>query len=297
MGLCDILVCLDATEGGDGRLELALNLAQASKAYLTVIYAMPESSLGIPPAGPGLPPTVLGPVSPDGARAIGGEPAMATPAQILPDAERADALERRFRAELPLCGLDGEWHMLNRSDLPELIQLAKAADLVVLGQHPGADSHGVTWLRPDDVMLDAGRPVLIIPLAGTFGSVGKRVLIAWDGSREANRALHDALPLIGRAEAVTVTHVGAEQADLDRERAALERIVRHLARHGIEAQAAESLHPAISVHAALSSRVAEFGADMIVAGAFHHSRLRESLLGGVSRDLLDRMTVPVLMSH
>jgi nucleotide-binding universal stress UspA family protein len=155
----------------------------------------------------------------------------------------------------------------------------------------------MTWLRPDDVVLDAGRPVLIIPHAGTFGSVGKRVLIAWDGSREANRALHDALPLIRRAEAVTVTHVGAEQADLDRERPALERIVRHLARHGIEAQAAESLHPAISVQAALSSCVAEFGADMIVAGAYHHSRLRESLLGGVSRDLLDRMTVPVLMSH
>jgi nucleotide-binding universal stress UspA family protein len=298
MGLCDILVCLDATEAGDSRLELALNLAQASKAYLTVVYALPESrGAGIPPAGPGLPPTVLGPVSPGGAAVIGGQPIIATPAHDPPDAERADAIEQRFRAELPLSGLEGEWHMLNRSDLAELIQLAKAADLTVLGQYPGNDSHGATWLRPDDVMVEAGRPVLVVPYAGIFERVGRRVLIAWDGTREANRALHDALPLIGGAEAVTVMHVGTQQADLDRDRPSLERIVRHLGRHGIAALPEESLHPAITVCAALLSRATELGADMIVAGAYHHSRLRESLLGGVSRDLLDRMTVPVLMSH
>ena len=297
MRLCDILVCLDATEAGDARLELALNLAQASKAYLTAVYALPESRAGIPPAGPGLPPTVLGPVSPDGARAVGGQPSIATPGQTLPGAERADALEQRFRAELPLSGLDGEWHMLDRADLAELIQLSKAADLTILGQYPGSDSGGATWLHPDDVMVEAERPVLVVPYAGAVESVGKRVLIAWNGTRECNRALHDALPLIGGAEAVTVMHVGAQQADLDRDRPSLERIVRHLARHGIEAQAEESLHPAISVRDALLSRAADLGADMIVAGAYHHSRLRETLLGGVSRDLLEHMTIPVLMSH
>ena len=298
MGLRDILVCLDATEAGDGRLELALNLAQANKAYLTAVYALPEPrGSSIPPAGPGLPPTVLGPVSPDGARAIGRQPTIATPAQDPPDAERADALEQRFRAELPLSGLDGEWHMLNRSDLAELIQLAKAADLTILGQYPGSNSGGATWLHPDDVMVEAGRPVLVVPYAGAVERVGRTVLIAWNRTREANRALHDALPLIDGAEAVTVMHVGTEQADLDRDRPSLERMVRHLARHGIAAQAEESLHPAISVRDALLSRAADLGADMIVAGAYHHSRLRETLLGGVSRDLLDHMTIPVLMSH
>jgi nucleotide-binding universal stress UspA family protein len=297
MAVRDILVCLDATEAGDSRLELALNLAQASKAYLTAIYTSPEPRAGIPPAGPGLPPTVLGPVSPDGARAIGGEPAITASAQITPEPERADAVEQRFRTELQLSGLDGEWHMLDSSDLAELIELAKSADLTVLGQYPGSDSGGATWLRPDDVMVDAGRPILVVPYAGAFEQVGRKVLIAWNGTREANRALHDALPVIGGAEAVTVIHVGAEQADLDRGRTSLERIVRHLSRHGIQAQSEERLHPAISVCDALLSRVAQLGADMIVAGAYHHSRLRESLLGGVSRDLLEHMTVPVLMSH
>ena len=148
MALHDILVCLDATAAGDGRLELALNLALANKAHLTAIYALPAShESAAPPAGVGLPPTVLGPVSPEGARAIGGRPISAiTPAQVLRDAERADNVEQRFREELPVRALDGEWHMLGHTDLVELVQLAKAADLVILGQYPGDDSGGVTWL-------------------------------------------------------------------------------------------------------------------------------------------------------
>jgi nucleotide-binding universal stress UspA family protein len=300
MAICDILVCLDATAAGDRRLELALNLAQAGKAYLTAVYALPQArAAGAPPAGPGLPPTVLGPVSPDGAAAIGGQPmrTLMPVEEVSRAAEQADAVAQRFREELPLRELDGEWHMLNHAELAELIRLAKAVDLVVLGQYPGSDSDGVTWLDPDAVMVEAGRPVLVVPYAGAFEGIGRRVLIAWDGTREANRALHDALPVIGAADAVTVMHVGAQQADLDRDRPWLERIVRHLGRHGIAAQPEESLHSAISIRDALLSRAAAFGADMIVAGAYHHSRLRESLLGGVSRDLLDHMTVPVLMSH
>jgi nucleotide-binding universal stress UspA family protein len=230
--------------------------------------------------------------------AIGGLPisAAAPVAQAVREAERADTVEQRLREELPLRTLDDEWHMLDHTDLAELIQLTKAADLVVVGQYPGDDSGGVTWLRPDDVMIDAGRPVLVVPYAGSFERVGRRVLIAWDGTREANRALHDALPLIGGAEAVTVMHVGAQQADLDRDRPWLERVVRHLGRHGIKAQPEESARGGVPISGVLLSRAADLGADMIV-GAHHHSQWRESLLGGVSRDLLDHMTVPVLMSH
>jgi hypothetical protein len=122
-----------------------------------------------------------------------------------------DALERG-PAAIEVGLLDGEWHMLDRSDLAELIQLAKAADLTILGQYPGSDSGGATWLRPDDVMVDSGRPVLVVPYAGGVERVGRRVLIAWNGTREANRALHDALPLIDGAEAVTSCMSGRKMA-------------------------------------------------------------------------------------
>jgi nucleotide-binding universal stress UspA family protein len=94
-----------------------------------------------------------------------------------------------------------------------------------------------------------------------------------------------------------VLYVGTQDSDLDRERPRLERVIRHLQRHGVKAQPEESPRGDISVSDVLLSRAADLGADMIVAGAYHHSRLRETLLGGVSRDLLDHMTVPVLMSH
>ncbi len=300
MALRDILVCLDATAAGDGRLELALNLAQAKNAHLTAVYVLPEPrGWAAPLAGMGLPPTVLSPVSPEGARALGGQPISATPPaeRVLLEAERVDTAERHFREELARRALDGEWHMLDHTGLTELIEHAQAADLAILGQSPGNDPDGVAVLRPDDVMIDTGRPVLVIPHAGTFEHVGLRVLVAWDGTREANRALHDALPLIAGAEAVTLIHVGARQADLNRDRPRLDRILRHLGRHEIEAKGEESPQGGLRIADVLLSRAADLGADLLVAGAYHHSPARETLLGGVSRDLLAHMTVPVLMSH
>jgi nucleotide-binding universal stress UspA family protein len=139
--------------------------------------------------------------------------------------------------------------------------------------------------------------VLIVPYAGTFDTVGKRALVAWDGTREAVRAVNDALPLLGQAEAVTVMYVGAQEASLERHRLSIERIVHHLQRHGIAAKPEETLQGDIAISDVLLSRAADLSADLIVAGAYHHSQLREALIGGVSRELLEHMTVPVLMSH
>jgi nucleotide-binding universal stress UspA family protein len=136
-----------------------------------------------------------------------------------------------------------------------------------------------------------------LPYAGTFSSVGKRVLVAWDGTREATRAVHDALPLIAAAEAVTVVSVASRESDFERLHRSLERIVRHLERHGLAARAEEDVKTGMTVSDALLSRAIDLDADLIVAGAYHHSKFREALLGGVSRELLDHMTVPVLMSH
>ena len=144
--------------------------------------------------------------------------------------------------------------------------------------------------------MTAGRPVLIVPYAGTFETVGKRILFAWDGTREANRAMHDALPLFTDAEA-TVVFVGSNERDLEQHRPALDRVVHHLHHHGVAAKPEETLRGGLAVSDILLSRAADLAADMIVSGGYHHSPLREALLGGVSRELLQHMTVPVLMSH
>lgn len=206
----------------------------------------------------------------------------------------AELAEQQFRACHTSIG--GDWHRMERRDPAGLIALARTADLVVLGQiNPHV--RPAPWWRPDEIMVDCGRPVLMVPYVGSFTEIGRRVLIAWDGSREAARALHDALPVIGTATAVTVIMIRSREHDLQRHREATRGVIRHLARHDIAARADHPLRSGNAISDMLLSAAMDVSADLIVAGAYHHSPLRETLIGGVSRELLQAMTVPVLMSH
>jgi nucleotide-binding universal stress UspA family protein len=294
MALKDILVGIDPSTAGEGRLKLALNLVRAHQAHITACCVMREEQdepvspiLAGAPVTPG--PGAL--VAPE-ARTTAGDPAFPPASR---EAERAEQVEELFRIELRAHGLGGEWHLLSPGEAALFIDLAKAFDLTILGQlSPEIRSTG---FRPDEIVIATGRPVLVVPYAGTFDTVGRRVLVAWDGTREAARAANDALPLLENAEAVTVMFVGARETTLAEHHPSIERIVHHLQRHGIPAQTEETLQGDLRISDVLLSRAADLAVDLIVAGAYHHSQLREALVGGVSRELLDHMTVPVLMSH
>ena len=300
MEIRDILVGLDGSDAGEARLRLAAALARERNAHVSAVFLLPEQIVGAPPYGG------YGAVPPTGAAwmpqtGVAGEseaahvqPALR--ADVARGAELADIVEQRFRAELQPQARDGDWHLLGPGESGDVAALAAASDLVIWGQ--GAPDYPLpAGYGPEDVVLAGGRPTLVVPYAGDFATVGRRVLVAWDGSREAARALHDSLPLIGRAEAALVVSVRDDAADFDESRPGLDRIVYHLGRHGIAATPEETVRGDLPIGDVLLSRAADFDADLIVAGAYHHSQLRESLLGGASRDLLDRMTVPVLMSH
>ena len=294
MALKDLLVCIDRTVAGDARLRLAFNLARANGAYLAGAYALPEvPTAPAAPMGFGVaPPAGMTGLADDGL-SMGG-----AVSEGFREAEIAETVAQRFKSELRLHGIEGEWHLLPDDDSAALLELAKSVDLTITGQRPpNSHTNGAARFRPEDIVMAAGRPVLIVPYAGAFETVGKRALIAWDGTREANRALNDALPLLADAETVSVVFVGSRERDLEQHRAALGRAVHHLRQHGIEADPEETLRGDLAVSDILLSRAADLAADLIVAGGYHHSQLREALLGGVSRELLDHMTVPVLMSH
>lgn len=291
MALKDFLVCIDPGSLSEARLRLAFNLARAHRAHLTGAYVMPkaEDLIAHPPAGV-VPPGELTGLAQGSGMTPGG-----AVNEVLREAEDAETAEQRFRSELHLSGIEGDWHLFDTGEQAELIELAKTVDLAITGQvSPDAGSPA---FRPEDIAIGAARPVLVVPYAGTFEAIGKRALVAWDGSREAVRAINDALPLLGDAEAVTIIFVGPRETELERQQLAIERIVNHLQRHDIAANFEESVRGDLSVSDVLLSRAADLGADLIVAGVYHHSQLREALTGGVSRDLLDHMTVPVLMSH
>ena len=296
MAFRDLLVCVDSTTAGEARLNLAVDLARAGQAHLVAAYSLPIERHA--PADPGL--AGLQPIPSDGligavaeGLARGGGAAAPQPPG---EATLAEAVERGFRAELAQHGLHGDWLAYDAGDTAAAIELAKAADLTILGQlSPDRSPPGAP--RPEDVIVAAGRPVLVVPYAGQFPTVGRRVLVAWDGTREAARALNDALPLLAGAEAVTVIFVAAHETALERQKPSLERIVGHLRHHRIAARIEETVSGGLAISDILLSRAADLAVDLIVAGAYHHSQLREALVGGVSRELLEHMTVPVLLSH
>jgi nucleotide-binding universal stress UspA family protein len=296
MALKDILVGVDPSTAGEGRLKLALNLVRPHQAHITACYIMREEHAAPNPIMPGVPvspgPGIL--VAPQAGPTLGGTvPTPISPASR--EAERAEQVEELFRTELRAHGLGGEWHLLSPGETAVFIDLAKSFDLTILGQlSPEIRSTG---FRPDEIVIATGRPVLVVPYAGAFDTVGRRALVAWDGTREAARAANDALPLLENAEAVTVMFVGARETALEEHHPSIERMVHHLQRHGIAARAEETLHGDLRISDVLLSRAADLAVDLLVAGAYHHSQLREALVGGVSRELLDHMTVPVLMSH
>ncbi len=206
-------------------------------------------------------------------------------------------VEATFRAACSRAGISHEWRAAEGDPAEVGVLHAHYADLVITGQiDPGNPPPG-GWARlPEQLALASGRPVLIVPYAGRFDGVGRRVLLAWSRTRESARALNDALPVLERAGHVTVLSInprrGEEANDLPGADIAL-----HLARHGVKAEAASTVADDIDVGNTLLSRAADLGADLIVMGCYGHSRMRELILGGATREVLRHMTVPVLMSH
>ena len=289
MDLKDILVCLDPTAAGEARFRLAAAVARDSRAHLSAAYILPEAIPGAPPYG------TAGVAVPTGAAWMpSGAPTSGADTTRGPDL--AEIVEQRFREELRPHAIEGDWQVLGPGEGGDLIALAATFDLVIYGQ-TSPDYRLPTGFRPEDVILGAGRPTLVVPYAGAFAAVGRRVLVAWDGTREASRALHDAFPLIRHAEAATVLTVRDHEGDFASDAPSVTRIVKHLGHHGVTAHPEQALRGDLPIAELLLSRASDLDADLIVSGAYHHSQLREALVGGVSRALLDHMTVPVLMSH
>lgn len=274
----NLLVHVDDSKINAKRLAAAIALAQDHGAHLTGIYPAIEPYL------PGniaaeVPAQLLGVLEEQAAERVAAAKAAFT--EIV---ERA-GLSSDFRSASCAAGLAAEVVALN----------ARYADLVVLGQPEPGDGGEVDARVPEDVVLGAGRPALVVPYIGAGETIGKRALIAWDGGREAARAVNDALPLLEKAESVAVLVINPSQGGHGAQPGA--DIALHLARHGITVEAQHIEVRDLSTGNALLSRLADEAIDLLVMGAYGHSRLREMVLGGVTREVFQQMTVPVLMSH
>jgi nucleotide-binding universal stress UspA family protein len=272
MPLKDLLLVIGKdTEAGE---HYALELAQLSGAALTV------TSSG---AGPSLPAFIRSELPRD------------LLDHMREDVENtARAALEAFSVRAKQTGVTVETVMLDLAtgDVSrEISRLARYFDATVLQQPDPAGTESADLIEA--VLFGSGRPVLVVPFR-QGPTQFKAVLIAWDEGRPAARAVADALPLLAMAERVEVVTVGDLRGDRSR---LSSHLVRHLARHGIEAQMTSLANDQGSVASALLSHAADVKADLIVMGGYGHSRLREIVLGGTTRRILQTMTIPVLMAH
>lgn len=274
----DILVNLAQGVEKDDACEFAASLASHFGAHMTGLSVAYE--IDVPPFYMGALPTDF------------------IDAQLLENKAAAEKATARFKATAAAAGVTYDARSLSASlavAANSFAHMARLYDLTVVAQ-PNPDFPGPEEVIAETVLMESGRAVLVVPYIQTKPFQTDRVVIAWDGGRACARALAEALPLLHRAKSVEIFRVMKTQGDEADEEGP--EVVRHLARHGLEAKVRRlPVASGDSVSSAILNEVSDSGADIVVMGGYGHSRLRELVLGGVTRDILGSMTVPVLMAH
>jgi nucleotide-binding universal stress UspA family protein len=279
MAYKDLLVHVDDTRSCAGRLQAAVDLAVAHEAHLTGVYIIADPS----PAA-----FVSGYVPPDVLEMLQQRARERAEAALARFAEVATRNQISFETRID--------RVLYTAVADALATNARYADLAIVGQADPDDGEMPSYL-PEEVTLASGRPSLVIPYIGPPPTLGQRVTVAWNASREAARAANDALPILKRAQAVDVVTVNPNDAPSGHGEEPGADIALHLARHAIKVEVERIETRELDVANTILSHVADRGSDLLVMGAYGHSRLRELVLGGVTRTILRDMTVPVLMAH
>lgn len=260
MSYKDLLVIVDASVGAVERIRFASELAERFDAHLAGLYVAPVTRPEWPQA-----------------------------------AQRARELFEEIASQRRIAV---EWRATHGFPVDVAAVQGRYADLVIAGQlEPKNAFASVDCPPPEDLALSIGRPVLVVPHDGQYSAAGKRALVAWNASREATRAVNDALPLLAAAASVTVLAIDPVVSREEHGELPGADIGLYLARHGVEAHVESTVSGPVEVGELLLSRASDIDADLLVMGAYGHARIRELVLGGATRTILKRMMLPVLMSH
>ena len=279
MSFKTILVHLADERRARTSLSMACRLAQQFEAHLIGLYVFPQHRLAPPVPLP-----------------MAGEVAGQIRAALKREAEAVKAVFDEATASQPFVA---EWRAISadrRAPGQVALDHARAADLIIASQaDPDWQWTDILDL-PDELALGAGRPILVVPGFGRFDRLPRVITIAWNGRREAARAVADALPLLKLAESVNVLCVRDGRPRPEGHLPDTE-IAAALARHGVKVDLADVIATEYTIGEEIRVRAIDRGSDMLVMGCYGHSRLREMALGGVTRHMLREMTMPILFSH
>jgi nucleotide-binding universal stress UspA family protein len=272
----DIIVNLSVGRPQDPALDYAVTLAQAFDADLTGVAFRYEPVIVASP--------------------MDGMPVDLIEAQRVESAKTANEAIARFKRVTGKTKLSAETQTVDVSASgagDQFGRLARTFDIAVVGQPP-PDHSAAEDLIVQGALFSSGRPVILVPYIQKDAIKLDRVMVCWDGSRTAARALADAMPLVERAKTIEVVTIAAARAKEDGNPGV--EVGHHLARRGLKAEIKRIVGDT-DVASMLLSHAADSSADIMVMGGYGHSRMREFMLGGATRGILTAMTVPVLMSH
>jgi len=275
----DVVVFIDGQRDALGVIEFAAKLCEEHRAHLTGAFVWPT----LPAEGP---------ASYARGRAI--QDLLASHDAEVSAIEKS--LRESFESAVSRSGLQAEWRSIRYFLAEELVAHARYADLAIVGRTDPVSPDAIPLDLPQTLVLASGRPVILLP-PETPHLAGRRVLVGWDAGREAARAVADALPFLMRAEAVELLVVDHERHPASHGEEPGADIARHLARHGVQLNVRRVPSNGEDVGRVILSRAAEFGAALVVMGAYGHSRLTELVFGGATRTALHETTLPVLMSR
>ena len=276
----NIMVYLDQGKSNQARVDSALAIASTHGAALTGVALIAQPSLAI-------------------LQRLG-----VTNGPDLHEKLRADVQESvdQFHQRAAAAGVEADVLKLEcpEGDAPaKLARVARVYDLSILRQaNPDSDNTAFVAGLSEEVMFSSGRPVLYMPYIGAHQIPFKRGLIAWDGSRSSARAVHDALPLLENMDQVTILVINSNKMEPSSDGVMPgEGLSRHLHRHGISSEIQRMERGDSSTSTLILNELTNTGADLLVMGGYGTPKLREIILGGVTRTVLETMTVPVFMSH
>jgi len=228
---------------------------------------------------------------------MGGIPPEIIEGQRRESGKKARTAMARFEQAAKRAGISSETRVINESlqgAADTIGRIGRRFDLIIVGQ-PDRRKSSADQVVDEGVLFESGRPVIFVPFIQKGAAKLDRIMICWDGGRAAARAVADALPLLKKAKQVEVAIISDKPSKSDEVPGA--DLGQHLARHGFKVDVKHITSPDIDVPSTILSHASDSSADMIVMGGYGHSRLREFVLGGATRGLLESMTVPVLMSH
>ena len=275
----NILLHLDHSSGCRNRLETALELARRYDATITGLFVVPNYIV---------PSYVEAQISVDLITDV-TDKAIARATQTLADYHKlADEANANMEA-----------HVLEGQVIPILREHSKYADLLLLGQDQPDDPDNTSYGLADALLFEGACACMVVPHSGKVEEPGKRVLVTWNASRESARALREAMPFLSGAESVVVLSTEPDGIDTDiaRGHPHARELARFLESHGIESVSSGISDTDMSPSEAITGQAADMNADLIVMGAYGHTRLREIILGGVTRDLLKQAPVALLLAH